>query len=354
MTGYTTGTCASAAARAALECLFSGKSLEEVEVELPQGESVNVPVAGCEVYQGEARAKVVKGWTEDPDATRGIEIVAQATRAPGLSLVGGKGIGRVTKPGLRVEVGEKAINPIPRRMILRACKEAIPQGEGARVVLSVPEGEKVAQRTLNSKLGIKGGISILGTTGKVEPWSKKAYVESIAPQIDVALARGYSEVVLTPGNLGYGLARERGIEEDAIVKTGNYFGYMLERCREKGVERVLLLGYLGKLMKLSGGIFNTHSRGGDAKSEILASHACLCGVPREKVESIMKEGSVQEAIEYLGEKRDEVLTSIAERAEQRVAEFSGLGAGVIFTSMEGDLLARSRGTERLRWAEYLW
>lgn len=354
--GYTTGTYASASAKGAVIVLFSGALPKEVEVSLPGGERVEIPLSGGCASDGKGLASALKGWSDDPDITRGMEIVVEAREAEAgeILLKGGEGVGRVTKPGLRAEEGEPAINPVPREMIARACREVLPEGKGVEVTISIPGGEELAKKTLNPKLGIVGGLSILGTSGIIQPWSDRAYRESLLPQIDVALARGFREVVLTPGNLGYRLAVENGVPEDAVIKVGNFFDSMLESCREKGIDRVLLLGYLGKLLKLSAGIFNTHSKLADARSEILAANAAILGADKEEVEMIMESSSSQEALTSLEpEKRAGVLERIAARASARVEERYGLEAECMLTSMNGKILATSRGARRIGWAEYL-
>jgi len=188
----------------------------------------------------------------------------------------------------------------------------------------------------------------------VEPWSEKAYKESILPQVDGALAKGFREVILTPGNLGYTLALKRGIPEDAVIKVGNYFDFMIEKSREKGIEKVLLLGYVGKLMKLSAGIFNTHSKIADAKFEILASNACLEGASREEVERIMSSSNVQEALNILPDSlKERLLKRIAGRVSEKVEERFSIEAGTVLTSMTGEILAMDDRARRIRWAEYL-
>ncbi len=353
--GYTTGTFASAAAKAAVKALFSGIFSDRVTVALPDSKRVDIQVIKVTLLEGRAVAKTVKNWSNDPDVTRGVEIFAEAEETvEGIKLKAGDGIGIVTKPGLRVPIGEPAINPVPRKMIIKAIEEALPSGRGVEITLSIPRGKELAEKTLNPKLGIAGGISILGTTGVVTPWSEKAYRESILPQVDVALAEGFTEVILTPGNLGFVLAMKKGIPEDAIIKVGNYFDFMIEKCREKGVEKILLLGYVGKLMKLSAGIFNTHSKVADAKFEILAANACLEGASREEVMGIMTSSNIQEAINLLEhDLKNRILKRIAEKVSEKVEERFKIETGTVLTSMTEEILSWDEKAGRIKWAEYL-
>ncbi|MGB9802405.1 cobalt-precorrin-5B (C(1))-methyltransferase CbiD, partial [Desulfofundulus sp.] len=243
--GITTGACAAAAARAATELLFHGRKPARVVLVNPAGQALTVPIHLVEEIRGGTRAVVIKDGGDDPDVTHGLPIVVEARPAPvGTILRGGDGIGRVTKPGLAVAVGEPAINPIPRQMIKEAVVSILPPEQGVELIISVPGGELVAKRTLNPRLGIVGGISILGTTGIVRPMSEEAFKDSLLPLLDIARAAGYDQVVLTPGRLGARIAVEKcGFPLDAVVEMSNFVGFMLESCAEKGFSSVLLWGH---------------------------------------------------------------------------------------------------------------
>ncbi|KKL06468.1 hypothetical protein LCGC14_2595720, partial [marine sediment metagenome] len=203
---------------------------------------------------------VQKPDNDDPDITKGIKIYAKASKADGLEIEGGKGIGKVTKPGLAVKIGQSAINPAPLRLIKSEVKRVLPKQSGAKITISAPDGTKLAKKTFNERLGIVGGISILGTTGIVTPMSVDAFKISLASQIDIAVARGIEHLALTPGNIGYQAARKKGFKKDAIIICSNFFDFMLKKCKEKRIKEVTLVGHLGKLLKLSDGNFNTHSK----------------------------------------------------------------------------------------------
>ncbi len=354
--GFTTGTCAAAAAKAAA-LLLKGEKTEKVSVALPSGERVSLSIALLEKRGEKARACVVKDAGDDPDVTDGALICAEVRRCGGgeVRIRGGRGVGVVTKPGLAIPVGEAAINPVPRKMIRSAVREALPEG-GVEVTVEVPTGEELARKTMNPKLGIVGGISILGTSGIVEPWSEDAFKRSLVPQIDVALARGFAEVVLTPGRIGEKSALSRGVPEDAVVQCGNYVGYMLEECAERGVKGVLLYGHVGKLVKVAAGIFNTHSRVADARLETLAAYAAEAGAPQELVKRVLSSATAEEAVNLLRRQGfGNVLDRIAARASQRAAERVNrkVKIGAVLINLRGEVVGSDEEARRIRWGRYL-
>ncbi|TAN61044.1 cobalamin biosynthesis protein CbiD, partial [bacterium] len=268
--GYTTGTCAQAAAKAAAVMLTTGKMLESVEVEIACGNVLNIVLCDQEITPEYARCAVIKDSGDDPDITHGAKIVAEVRPASkaGILIKGGIGIGRVTRPGLPVSVGEYAINPVPRKMIVRELSPYLAYFQGIEVVISVPRGEKLAKQTFNPRLGIEGGISILGTTGIVEPKSLSAYQASLSLQLDVIKASGSIRVALVPGYVGEKFCKEAlGIKDDIIVKSGDHIGFMFEECAKKGIKEVVFAGHIGKLVKVANGQFNTHCRHGDGRLE---------------------------------------------------------------------------------------
>lgn len=353
--GYTTGTCAAAAAKAAVSTLFF-KDANDVEITLPDKEKVTLKVANRKLAKGMAMCCIIKDAGDDPDVTHKAHVCASARKIKrGLELKGGSGIGIVTKPGLRIRVGEPAINPVPRKMILEGIKEVLPDGRGVEVTIYVPEGKELAKRTMNEKLGIVGGISILGTTGIVEPKSEKAFRDSLVPQIDIALAKGYFEVVLTPGRMGEKNAMARGIPEDAIVQSGNFIGFMLEKCASKGVKKVLLFGHLSKLTKVAAGFFDTHSKVADFRLETIAAHASSTGAPKNVVECIMSANTAEHAMEILREnKLLKVFDSIAKEAGIRAKRYveNGMEISVALISLKGEPVGRYN-LEACRWGKSL-
>lgn len=354
--GFTTGTCAAAAAKAATRMLFSREKAEEVKLILPTGEKASFRLCEVMVSRDEARCCVVKDAGDDPDVTNGARICARVEKSrEGIELKGGDGVGVVTKKGLQVSVGMPAINPVPREMITKAVAQVLPQGAGARVTIYVPGGERLARRTMNEKLGILGGISILGTTGIVEPMSVEAMKASLLPQIDVALAMGYSEVVLTPGRMGEKRAVQRGIPREAVIITGNHVGFILGKCAEKGIKKALLLGHAGKLTKIAAGAADTHSRTRVSPTGVIASHLRAMGAGAALVKAVLNASSTGEALEILQKHGyTRVFNSIAREACLRAKRFAGeaVEVGAVIFSNKGDILGQ-HNLGGIGWGRYL-
>lgn len=356
-TGYTTGTCAAAAAKAAALGLVQGKEIRVIEISLPAGGEVSLKISDIERGHDFCRAHVIKDAGDDPDVTHGLNIIAEVRLAEGdIQVRGGQGIGVITKPGLALAVGEPAINPVPRRMILEEVRKVIPPESGAVVTISAPGGELLAERTMNPRLGIVGGISILGTGGIVRSMSEESYRLSLVPQLDQALALGYSKVVLTPGRIGVNMAEKLGFPPESVIETSNFIGYMLEECASRPVEGVLLLGHLGKLVKLAAGIFHTLGRLADGRRETITAHAALLEAPREVLERLMQMNSAEESVEILcGCGKMTVFNRLAEAASQRAKAYSGgdFKVGTIMYSLKGQIVGYDYGAEligsELRW-----
>ena len=292
--GYTTGTCAAAATKAAATMLVTGRPVDEVRLDTPGGVGLVLDVLDASFDQARASCAVRKDGGDDPDATDGALIYAAVEPAPGegITIDGGEGIGRVTRPGLDQPVGAAAINSTPRRMIEQALREAGQADRGWRVRISCPTGEQIAAKTFNPKLGIVGGISILGTSGLVEPMSHAALVETTAREISVLAAAGIKDLLVLIGNYGETFARDSlGLSLDpnpdadpdpnrlgyGVVKSSNFIGDVVAQAAGGGFERVLVVGHLGKLVKLGIGLLNTHSSQGDGRMETLLACALEAG-----------------------------------------------------------------------------
>ncbi len=291
-TGFTTGACASAAAKAAVRALLSQALVDEVAISLPVGVDATFQITACDVGPDECRCAVIKDAGDDPDVTHGAEICATVRWAdqPGVHLRGGTGVGTVTLPGLGLEVGGPAINPVPRRMIIQTVTAEAGSRlaeRGIEVEISVPRGEELARKTLNGRLGILGGISILGTTGIVRPWSTASWRASVEQAIDVAAANGQPHIVLTTGGRSekYAMALLR-LPDMAFVEMGIFTGHALNRCVERGIERVTLAGMIGKFSKLAQGHFQTHVAGNQVDPVFLADLALKCGADSVLLEQI--------------------------------------------------------------------
>jgi cobalt-precorrin-5B (C1)-methyltransferase len=343
--GITTGATAAAAAKAAVTAAAK-EPIDHVVIPTPIGLRFELQVKSSKkLGKDSAEAVVVKDAGQDIDATDKMEVTAavKLTDDGKITIRSGAGIGIVTKPGLQVPIGEGAINPVPRAMITEAVKEALPAGKGAEILISAPEGANIAKKTTNAKLGIKGGISILGTTGVVKPLSLEACRRSLVPQIDVALARGYKRILYVPGNIGERIAKEKfGVPEDAIVQTGDFVGYMLGKAVEKGVGEIIVLGHSGKLVKLAANIFNTHHKMGDARNEVIASYAGAVGADRKTINELLAANTSDEGTEILRKAGlvEAAYDRIAERVHQRVSERveNKIKISVVIVSMDGKVL----------------
>ncbi|MDK2824043.1 MAG: cobalt-precorrin-5B (C1)-methyltransferase [Clostridia bacterium] len=300
--GFSTGSCAAAAAKAAVLMLLKQEYTDKVNITLPRGNTATFLIYGSKLLTSEACCYVIKDAGDDPDITNGVQVWAKArkTSLSGIKIKGGTGIGIVTKPGLPVEVGQPAINPIPRQMIINEILQ-VTQGleEGIEVELSIPNGEILAQKTLNSHLGIVGGLSILGTTGIVKPMSEEAYKNSLVPQLKITYALGYKIVVLTPGNIGHQSAVNHGIPDDVICQTSNFLGFMLEECEKVGFKKILLWGHPGKLLKVACGNFHTHNRIADGRMETLAAYLATLAAPVDLVKKVLNCTTTEQAMELV-------------------------------------------------------
>ena len=355
--GYTTGTCAALAAAGAARLLLTGTAPESVRLVTPKGLVVEVALEECRLVGGAARAAVVKDGGDDIDVTSGHLIAAQVEKiASGIEIEGGEGVGRVTKPGLEQPVGAAAINRVPRQMIAAALEEACAESGyagGLRAVISVPDGAAIATKTFNPMLGIEGGISILGTSGIVEPMSERAIVDTIALEIRQAAANGARRLLLTPGNYGMDFLRRSGVDTQGIpcVKYSNFIGDAIDIAVTEGFESALVVGHIGKLVKLAGGIMNTHSRVADCRSELFCAHAALCGADRALCRALMDAVTTDECIALLDGAllREAVLQSLLE-AVQRHLDRRAAGAirlGAVTFSNEYGLLGSTEGAKEL-------
>lgn len=290
--GYTTGTCAAAAAKAAALMLATGRPVPFVDILTPKGIALNLEVLDAALEENHARCAIRKYSGDDPDVTNGILVYADVTAsaAPGVSVDGGEGVGRVTKPGLKQAIGEAAINPVPLRMISEAAESVAEDYgiRGLRVVISIPAGVELAKRTFNPRLGIVGGISVLGTSGIVEPMSEAALVESIGLELRQKFAMGCRRIIIAPGNYGADFIRSLcHVEETELVKCSNFIGQTIDMAVSAGYPELLFVSHIGKFIKLTGGIMNTHSREADARAELMAACALRAGCTAETARQLL-------------------------------------------------------------------
>ena len=352
--GYTTGSCAAAAAKAAAIMLLSRKKLDTVCLITPGGMEFTLEVCDIAVSETSVKCAIRKDGGDDPDVTHGMLIYACVEKISEKDIIidGGGGIGRVTKPGLDQPCGNAAINSTPRKMITRELSDV--RGDyafdgGFSVVISAPEGEKIAERTFNRRLGITGGISILGTSGIVEPMSDSAVIDTVKTELNMRRAGGETLLVLTPGNYGESYIGDTlRLDVDRIVKCSNFIGDAFEYAAETGYDRILLVGHIGKLIKLAGGLFNTHSRMGDCRAEIMAAHAALFGLDPARAARIMDAATVDEMIAAADELgiRENVMKSILAKTEFLISERirtinSKIETAVVMFSLKYGLLCMS-------------
>ncbi len=349
--GYTTGSSATAATKAALMYLLddSKHDIPEVTIKLPSGNPLTISVNSLEKKENSVLASVIKDGGDDPDVTHGLEIFSKVTLRKDLkiNIFGGIGVGKVTKKGLPVAPGNSAINPVPLKMIRETVEEMLPEGLGADVEIFVPKGEETAKKTLNAKLGIIGGISILGTTGIVKPMSEESWKASLAIELKMALENtGNGEAIFLFGNRGKQYLSDNFEDNTSqAIVISNFVGYMFDRACEFEAKKIYFIGELGKFVKVAGGIFHTHSRVSDAKMEILTANALLVGESTENMKKIMASNTTEEATKYI--EKTEVYNLLAEKAKQKCEEYCRrngweLEVETLIISAEKEVLGNSR------------
>lgn len=389
--GYTTGSCATAAAKAAVTMLLLQKPVDYIQIDTPKGISLSLQVLEARMGEGWAECAIRKDGGDDVDATHGMLIYAharwievdkalriqdeknqdiQAELLVGsikesstqlqskqeilekqIKILGGKGIGTITEKGLSLEVGEPAINPTPRKMIRHEVSKVI--GDRAvEITIFAPQGEEIARKTFNPKLGIIGGISIIGTTGIVEPMSDEGWKRSMSIELEMKHAQGLETILLVPGNQGERFAGQvLGVKEQYVTRMSNFIGYMLMECVRLGYKKIVLAGPLGKFIKLAAGIFHTHSRVADGRSEILVANLALMGASLELLQEVDACVTTEAAIKLIDEAgMNAVYEVIAKKCQQRAIEHlraEGIEVEIIIFSMAGEELVRTAGAGEL-------
>jgi cobalt-precorrin-5B (C1)-methyltransferase len=348
--GYTTGACATATAKAALIALILQEKQTEMQITLPQGQKVMFQLVDCCFTEDMAVATVIKDGGDDPDATHGAQIATTVTwnDKEGIELDGGIGVGRVTKPGLSIPVGEAAINPVPRMMIKREIEAVLEQFEmnrGVKIIVSVPEGEEIAKKTLNSRLGILGGISILGTRGIVYPFSASAYKASIAQAVRVAIHCGCEHIVLSTGGRSekYGMALYPDLPEEAFVEMGEFVDYALLQCARHKVKQVTLIGMIGKLSKVAKGEMMVHAHKAPVDFTFLAKVAKEAEVSDELVQVVLESNTAAQVADLMLEhQHHSFFEKICDYACLSSLKVTGGGMEIetIMTTLKGLLLGR--------------
>jgi cobalt-precorrin-5B (C1)-methyltransferase len=350
--GWTTGTCAAAASKAACLALLSGRFPAAVEVTLPGGQRPGFALAMEEKGEGFATAGIVKDAGDDPDVTHGALIMSTVRRAPpgsGIVFKAGRGVGTVTRPGLPLPPGEPSINPVPRKMIAQALAEAVAELDGCEgdfeVEISVADGERIAEKTLNGRLGIVGGISILGTTGIVIPFSCSAWIHSIWRGIDVARAAGLTHIAGSTGNTSEkAVEAHHGLPEVALIDMGDFVGGMLKYVRDHPVPKVTIAGGVAKMTKLAQGMLDVHSKRGLADLEALAKLAAEAGAGSELVAKIAGANTVSHAFQLADEANlllGDHIAALAWQTAAKVLLHPQIALEILVFDREGRLIGRT-------------
>jgi len=350
--GFSTSACAAAAASAAIQTLLTGRTMDEVIIDLPAMRGAHFAIVRCERQDQGVLCGVIKDAGDDPDVTNGLEIqsLVEYSAEPGLTLSGGVGVGVATLPGLPVEVGEPAINPGSRRLIRKVIQETLKALEaeadiGLRVTVHVPEGERIAQQTMNPKLGVLGGISILGTDGLVRPYSLPTFRTSIYYEMKVAHEAGYTTIGLATGKRSAAYLREYMQDEQGlgVMDVGDELAFPIKKVQKFGFEKVILGGMIGKFSKLAQGRFQTHVQEGEVDFEFLSEVAALLGAPREMCERILTARTAHQVQGWLAKAgirlEPELARRVAKKAALELGE--GIASQAVIFSLDGDLLGEA-------------
>lgn len=383
--GYTTGSCATAVSKAAVYMILTNEKIDTVNIDTPKGIYLSIPVVSSEIKKNEdtgafySICSVEKDGGDDIDATNGIEIFAKATwvykdeidkseknfsfEGDGFCVFSGDGVGIITKKGLSIEPGRPAINPVPQKMIakevesvLKASEESILKNNSnerkriIKITIFIPKGEEVSNKTFNPRLGIVGGISIIGTSGIVEPMSDDGWKKSLSIELNMKKELGMDKIILVPGNHGESFISDRIGENSSVVRTSNFLGYMLMEAKRMGFKKILLAGHIGKFIKLSAGIFNTHSKVADARNEILIANLALMGASTELVRKIDSCLTTEEATDIVyengfGEVFDIICEKCKKRAEMHVD--NEIEIEVFIFKMDKTVLGKSKNAEEM-------
>lgn len=352
--GYTTGANATAGAKGALTALITQKKQTESTIVLPIGETVTFTLVNCYFHDQSVTVELIKDGGDDPDATHGATIQVTVSWADelGVHIDGGKGVGRVTKEGLPIPVGQAAINPVPRKMIKETVEETLKTfniRRGVRVIVSVPEGEEIAKKTLNGRLGIVGGISILGTRGTVKPFSHSSYKASIALAVNVALAKQIEHLVITTGGRSekYGMQAYPNLPEEAFVQMGDFVGFTLKLCKKKKIKKVTMVGMLGKFSKIAQGEMNVHARKSSIDFNFIAQVAKEVGVEDSMLANIRKANTAMQVGNMLAENGYmDFFEKICVYCNQESLKYidGGITVETMIYTLQGELLGRAEMT----------
>jgi len=351
-TGFTTGTCATASSKAAALAIINQKTISSVDVLLPKRDRINIKINSCEFTKNNARCSVIKDGGDDPDVTHGAEIFVDLSLTNNVGTVeidGGNGVGRVTKPGLGLEIDSAAINPTPKKMILENVQEVaeeILKENGIKVLISVPKGKELATKTDNPRIGILNGISILGTSGIVIPYSTASFAAAIRQQIDVVSSMNDEEVVLTTGGRSEDFAREIiKLPDHSFIQMGDFSGYTIQQCAKKSLKKAYVAGFIGKLAKMAAGVKQTHVKGGKVDMKFLSELAKRCNADSETIRKILGANTARNVQEIIMEDGvngffDEITKEVCNQMRQHSEE--KIPVEVILFDFDGKVLSRDK------------
>ena len=360
--GYTTGSCAAAASKASVYMLLTKEKIYDINIDTPKGIPLTLSVRNIEISDDYAICSIEKDGGDDIDATHKMNIFAKAELIDNLDdeeilVTGGKGIGLVTKKGLSVEVGKHAINPIPMKMIkdevkkiIREKEDFIENNKSIKITIFAPEGEEIAKKTFNPRLGIVGGISILGTTGIVEPMSEEGWKKSLSIELEMKRAQGLDKIILVPGNHGEEFIREHlKIDMHNCVRMSNFVGYMLNEAKRLGFKKILMAGHIGKFIKISAGIFQTHSKVCDARNEIMIANLALLGADLDFLNKINECVTTEGAVEIIDDsKYKDIYNILCDKCRNRVEQYlneDDIEVGIYMFRMDKSLLGKSANAD---------
>ena len=351
-TGYTTGSCATASSKAGILSIINQKKIEEVNIILPKGSRLEIKINSCEFSLDSAKCSVIKDGGDDPDVTHGAEIfvdVKLTNNVGEIDIDGGEGVGRVTKPGLGLEIGSAAINPTPKKMIVENVREVgkeLLKKNGVSIKVSVPKGKELGPKTDNPRIGIMGGISILGTSGIVIPYSTASFAAAIRQQISVVNTMNDDNVVLTTGGRSEDYARKIiELPDHSFIQMGDFSGYTIKQCAKQGLKKAYVAGFIGKLAKMAAGVKQTHVKGGKVDMKFLSELAKRCDANSDTIAKILGANTARNVQEIIMEDKvegffDEITKETYNQMRQHSEE--KIPVEVILFDFDGEVLSRHK------------
>ncbi|MDH3676721.1 MAG: cobalt-precorrin-5B (C(1))-methyltransferase [Nitrosopumilus sp.] len=349
-TGFTTGTSATAGAIAALLSIIKQKKIQNIDVKLPKGNFLKIPIHLCKFDKNNARCSVIKNGGDDPDVTHGAEIIVDlilTEKKNEIEIEGGEGVGIVTKPGLGLEINKPAINPVPKKMIkenLMSTAGNLLSEKGIKITISIPKGKELGPKTDNPRIGILHGISILGTSGIVIPFSTASYAASIRQNLDVVVAMGNDTVVLTTGGRSEDFAKKIiDLPEHCFVQMGDFSGYSIQQCSKKNIKKAYVVGFIGKLAKMAAGVKQTHVKGSKVNMKFLSELAKNCKANETIIDTIQKANTARHVLEII--KENQIVGFFEQICEETFKQMKKHSDGkisleVILFDFDGKILAR--------------